>query len=97
MTTTAATRKPRTARPARGTCRLTLTINGASYAVRPVPCDPTAARRCWSLRKGDGTVYHASQHDHGPECDCPDFVFRRDGRDPAGCKHLKALAALAML
>src|SRR5947209_6225552 len=72
-----------------GTCRLTLTINGASYAVRPVPCHPTAAQRCWSLRKSDGTVYHASQHPWGAECDCPDFVFHRDGRDPAGCKHLK--------
>jgi len=92
---------PRTRKPARptidGALRLSLTINGTPYAVWPVHCDPTAARRCWSLRKADGTSYHASQHTWGAECDCPDFIFRRDGRDPAGCKHVKALTALGML
>jgi hypothetical protein len=95
MTTAQKPRKP--ARPAHGTCRLTLTINEASYDVRPVPCDRGAADRCWSVRKADGTAYHASQHPWGAECDCPDFVFHRDGRDPAGCKHLKALAACGLL
>jgi len=95
MNTNTRTRKP--TRPTQGTCRLSLTINGVAYAVRPVPCDPTAAQRCWSLRKSDGTIYHASLQSWGAECDCPDFVFRRDGLDPAGCKHLKALRALGIV
>jgi hypothetical protein len=68
-----------------------------SEPVRPVPCDPSAGQRCWSLRKADGTVYHASQHTWGAECDCPDFVFHRDGRDLRGCQHTAALRALDML
>jgi hypothetical protein len=91
----ATTRKP--ARPAHGTCRLSLHVNGTCYSVRPVPCDPSAALRCYRLRKADGTAYHVSRHPWGCECTCPDFVFHRDGIDPAGCKHVKALAAVGLL
>ncbi len=89
---------PRTiVKPARGTCRLTLAINGAPYRVGPVTCDPSAALRCYEPRKADGAAYHVSQHGHGAECTCPDFVYRRDGIDPAGCKHVKALAAFGLI
>src|SRR5690349_3436173 len=90
-----ATRHP--IRPAHGVCRLTLTLNGARYAVRPVRCDREAALRCYSLRKADGTQYNVAQTIHGAECDCPDFAFHRDGVDPNGCKHIRALAVLGML
>jgi hypothetical protein len=45
-------------------------------------------------RAGDGAVDDvcASLGDHA-ECDCPDFTFHRDGRDPAGCKHVRAARA----
>jgi hypothetical protein len=97
MTTTTQARPRKAATAPHGTCRLTLTINGTAYAVKPVACDPGAALRCFELRKGDGTRYHSSQHEHGAECDCPDFVFHRDGLDPAGCKHVRALVACGML
>lgn len=90
-------RSPRRVRPAHGVCRLSLAINGTLYQVRPVECHPSAALRCYALSKADGTAYHVSQHVHGPECDCPDFVFHRDGIDPAGCKHVKALAVFGMV
>ncbi len=33
----------------------------------------------------------------GHTCDCPDFIFHRDGLDPGGCKHIKALVACGLL
>lgn len=88
-------RKP--ARPAHGTCRLTLAINGTDYNVRPTPADSFAAIRAYRLRKADGTTYDVAETVHGHTCDCPDFIFHRDGLDPDGCKHIKALVACGML
>ena len=84
-------------RPAHGKCRLTLTINGTSYVVRPITADPSIADQAIRLRKADGTVYHVTRHVYGAECDCPDFTFNRDGYDPDGCKHIKALVASGMI
>jgi hypothetical protein len=87
----------RQVRPARGTCRVSLTINGTEYLARPLPTSRHAAQRVFRLRKADGATYHVSQHGHGAECDCPDFIFHRDGLDPTGCKHIKALAACGLI
>jgi hypothetical protein len=66
--------------------------------VKPIPCgDPSAALQCIELKKSDGTRYHVSQHAHGSECTCPDWVFSRDGIDPAGCKHIRALEAFGLV
>jgi hypothetical protein len=52
----------------------------------------------WRVQyEADGTIYLLARRPHGAECDCPDFVFHRDGLDPAGCKHIKALAACGVL
>jgi hypothetical protein len=88
-------RKP--ARPAHGLARLMLVVNGTSYVIRTIPCDPAAALKAFRLRKVDGTVYHIALNEHGPVCDCPDFVFHRDGIDPDGCKHIKAMTAVGLL
>lgn len=77
--------------------RLTLSIDGVDYRLRSVPIDPSIGRKAWRLRKADGTTYHVAVTEHGPECECPDFVFRRDGIDPEGCKHVKALRAVGLL
>lgn len=76
---------------------LVLTIRETAYAVRPLRPDPALAARAYRLRKGDGTLYDVAQTRHGPACDCPDFVYRRDGLDPAGCKHVKALVAFGLI
>lgn len=97
---TATDTAPKTRKPPatpRGTCRLTLTINGTGYGVKPLPCPPEAARQCFELRKGDGTTYHVSRHDHGAECTCGDFVYHRDGIDEQGCKHIRSLVAVGLL
>jgi len=83
--------------PAHGIARLTLAINGVHYTLRRIPTDPRAALRAWRLRKPDGTAYNVAVTEHGPVCDCPDFTFHRDGIDPEGCKHVKALAACGLM
>lgn len=77
--------------------QLYLTIDGAAYLVRPVLADPCLARRAFALTKPDGTNYDVVQSHHGPTCDCPDFIYRRDGLDPAGCKHVRALVSCGLI
>ncbi len=76
---------------------LFLTINQTLYAVHPLECEPSAARRAFRLNKADGTLYDVAQTQDGPYCDCPDFIFRRDGIDAAGCKHVQALVANGLI
>lgn len=90
---TARTRKPKPA----DVCRLSLTIAGTMYHVRPLALDDPDDVRAYRLRKADGTVYHVLQNAMtGHQCDCGDFTFRRDGKDPAGCKHVRALVAVGL-
>ena len=77
--------------------RLFLKINETLYGLRALPCDPEIAERAFRLDKPDGSRYDVSQTRYGPQCDCPDFIFRRDGLDPAGCKHVKALVAEGLI
>jgi hypothetical protein len=90
-------RRRQPAGPTQCKCRLTLTVNGTPYNVRPVPADSFGARFAFRLKKLDGTIYDVVATIHGHECDCADFVFARDGVDPAGCKHIKALVACGLL
>lgn len=71
-----------------------LTIGKTRYEVEAVPTGDGPAYR---LSKADGAVYDVRETEHGPECDCGDFVYRRAGLDAAGCKHVKALRGLGML
>jgi hypothetical protein len=84
-------------RPSHGVARLTLTINGVAYNVRPIPMTGAIASRLYLLRKPDGTTYSVAQTLDGLFCDCADYTFRRDGIDPDGCKHIKAMVAVRLL
>ena len=90
----ASQRKP--ARPPHGYARLVLTINGTPYRVRRLACDPSAAMNAFRLRKDDGSHYNVASTPDGHICDCPDFTFNRDGIDPHGCKHIKAMIAVGL-
>lgn len=79
------------------TYELYLTIDTFPYLVRPILADPLLARRAFQLTKPDGTRYDVSQTRHGASCDCPDFIYRRDGLDPLGCKHIRALVACGLI
>jgi hypothetical protein len=83
--------------PARAVCRLTMAINGIDYRVEPSPGGAHAVEKAYRLRKPDGTAYDVALTYHGLTCDCPDFIFHRDGMDPDGCKHIKAMVAYGLL
>ena len=76
---------------------LFLAINETLYGVKPLACDSLIATRAFRLNKPDGTLYDVAQTPYGPQCDCPDFIFRRDGIDPEGCKHVKALVSQGLI
>jgi hypothetical protein len=95
MTASHVERRPR--RAASAGIGLVLRIQETAYGVDHVPCAPDAARRLYRLRKPDGTWYDVVQTEYGPECDCPDFIYRRAGLDPSGCKHVRALVAFGLI
>src|SRR5262245_31280132 len=76
---------------------LFLTIDQNIYRVHPISCENAAVIKAFRLNKPDGTLYDVAQTPYGAQCDCPDFVYRRDGLDPAGCKHVQALVAQGMI
>lgn len=69
---------------------------GKPRSERPLafPGAPSTAHRRWSLHREGGAHYHVSQTEDGVECGCPASTFRRG---PAGCKHIKALAATELI
>ncbi len=77
--------------------RLDLTIGRTTYAIEPIRMSPAAGSRAFRLIQGDGTIYDVAQTEYGPECDCPDYIFRRDGLDPEGCKHIQALVGSGLI
>jgi hypothetical protein len=77
--------------------QLLLVINQAVYRVRPIRDAAPDTLKAFRLNKPDGTLYDVAQTRFGAECDCPDFIFRRDGLDASGCKHVKALVAQGLL
>jgi hypothetical protein len=84
----------------RGRCRLVLTINGVQFVVRPIRTEDDAIRRAFRLRRlplRSDIIFDVAETRHGAVCDCPDFVFRRDGLDPRGCLHIRAMRAVGLL
>jgi hypothetical protein len=74
------------------------------YQVRPVELDLGAAVvQAWQLtRAGKGkrepevVTYTVHQDQHGPHCDCADWVYNRQF-SPRGCKHVESLRAVGLL
>lgn len=83
-----------------GKCRLTLTINGVHFSVRPIKTEDAVVKRAFWLRKQplkSDVIFAVGETVHGAICDCPDFVFRRDGLDRRGCLHVRAMKAVGPL
>ncbi|HEV3166600.1 MAG TPA: hypothetical protein VGZ22_21425 [Isosphaeraceae bacterium] len=76
---------------------LFLAIDETLYAIDRMGAHPGSDSRVFRLKKADGRFYDVAETPHGPECDCPDFLFRRKGIDPAGCKHIQALVRHALI
>lgn len=81
--------------PVHGKVRLTMRINDTDYLMTFLHPDPAVANPAWRLSKqdGSGVVYDVHLDRNGASCTCPDFVFCREHRDPAGCKHIAAMRA----
>jgi hypothetical protein len=72
-----------------GTCRLTLTIDGQDYTVKPIR-GPKNEVCGFQLRKaGTNTVYTLNE---SGSCNCPDAYFAH-----ARCKHSRALEACGLI
>jgi hypothetical protein len=76
---------------------MTISINGTDYQVNPSLAEAHEVWKAYRLTKADGTAYDVAQTIHGLTCDCPDFIFHRDGIDPDGCKHIKAMVVYGLL
>ena len=103
-----ATRKPRTVKPAHGSCRWVrrvaypfpgiLEINGTTYTVIPLTGNrsgPEAPALGYRLLKPDGRTWYDIGLEH-QDCTCPSYVWdhsHTDGR----CKHVAALRAAGLL
>jgi hypothetical protein len=83
--------------PRHGLCSLHLRINGKSYRCRPVPVDGVEVYKLFTLTSLEGQTYNVAMTPEGHTCECADFVYSRDGLDPTGCKHIKAMMALGIL
>jgi hypothetical protein len=76
---------------------LVLLIGATPYVVQALPPQPEGDGRVFRLMKADGAAYDLAETCYGLACDCPDFIYRRDGIDPDGCKHVKALVRHGLL
>lgn len=66
-------------------------INGTHYSVSPLAPSPDAVKAFRFVKiDGDGRAYDVEELEGGARCDCADFVFRREGLDTLGCKHVRA-------
>ena len=78
-----------------GKCRLTLTIGGTHYSLRPIPGQPRGMR-VYALRSLNGEragkYYSVAVVNREAGCTCPDAET-----NGAVCKHIMALRALGFL
>ncbi len=77
--------------------QLLLVINETIYRIEPIFSRGLNGLKAFRLNKPDGTLYDVAETRYGPQCDCPDFIFRRDGIDPLGCKHVRSLVAEGLI
>ena len=94
-------RRPRTVKPSRPQTAMLLSINGTAYQVERLDPDKVLALVAYRLTKPNGELYDvALTPTFGPECSCPDWIFNRADKDPAGlgkCKHIVALEDWGLL
>jgi hypothetical protein len=83
--------KPKDAGGTQREFTLVLLIDDTAYVLGVIP------DAGYSLKKGDGTAYQVTKGEWGPCCDCPDWCYKREGLDPNGCKHVRALKHYGMI
>jgi len=80
------------------TVAMVISIDGTHYAVAPLAPAPDAVK-AFRLEKigGDEAVYDVEELAGVSRCDCADFVFRREGLDTIGCKHIRAAWMMGLI
>jgi hypothetical protein len=71
-----------------------LEINGTHYVVEVLGYLPEHGEPVldgYRLVKPDGTCHDLCMVHGALECSCGDYVWRRQARDPKGCKHCQAV------
>ena len=66
-----------------------LAINGAPYWLTVLTDGGRTVG--YRLQKEDGTTYDIDATQQPWACECPDFQYRRAGKDPKGWKHIAGL------
>jgi hypothetical protein len=80
------------------TVAMVISIDHVHYAVAPLAPAPGASK-AYRFTKVDGDE---AQHDldetaDGASCTCGDFVWRHEGLDDLGCKHIRAARMLGLI
>jgi hypothetical protein len=102
-----ATKSRKPVKPVSGTCRwlspfdangtAALEINGTAYTVEQLldfgQDEPGRLAGYRLTNQANAKVYDLDTTGELWRCDCGDFVHRRDGKDPKGCKHVAGLRA----
>ena len=80
------------------TVAMVISIDGTHYAVSPLAPAPDASK-AYRFAKvgGDENVYDVEELAGVSRCDCADFVFRREGLDTLGCKHIRAAWMMGLI
>lgn len=71
-----------------------IVINGTMYTSQVLGYLPEVGEPVingYRLIKEDGTVHDICMSYGALECSCGDFIWRRQARDPKGCKHCQAV------
>jgi hypothetical protein len=102
-----ATKSRKPVKPVSGSCRwlsrfdangvAALEINGTAYTVEQLLDFGRAGSGGLAgyrlTNRQNSKVYDVEITADAWRCDCPDFVYRRDGKDAKGCKHVAGLRA----
>jgi len=97
-TTTRSKAAPKASAKPAGNYRLTLTIDGVDYDVRPFKPTKPGTLATFLLSRPGAPPRWIAQTREGQKCTCEDFQFRHAADGPkGGCKHLKAARAVGIL
>ncbi len=69
---------------------------GTYYVLNRIEPELPKVSVCWRLMKKDGGIYDVHVDQHGHQCTCADYIYRK-GNTPYTCKHIQALLDLGII
>lgn len=77
---------------------MVISIDGTHYGVAPLAPAPDAVKAFrFSKVSGDEARHDIDETAAGASCTCGDFVWRHEGRNTIGCKHLRAARMMGLI